>query len=158
MFQVMPLQAKNFAHFQGKTDEELEALSAKAYVVERGGGYPCRLTLEGAKPGERVILLNYEHLPSRNPYRSCYAIFIREGMKEVVPAPGEIPTMIEGRPISVRAFNEDHMLVQAVVVDGAETPACFEAMLKDTNVDYLHMHFAAYGCYIATVKRADQIT
>lgn len=155
MFQIVPLQAEDFAKFQGKTDEELEAIGAKAYVAEPGGGYPCRLTLEGAKPGERVILLNYEHLPNRNPYQSRYAIFIREGMKEVVPAPGAIPKMIEGRPISVRAFNEDHMLVQAVVVDGAETPASFEAMLDDANVEYLHMHFAAYGCYIATVKRAD---
>ncbi|MEX0299056.1 MAG: DUF1203 domain-containing protein [Kordiimonas sp.] len=155
MFQVVPLQAADFAHFQGKTDEELEKLGAKAYVAEPGGGYPCRLTLEGAKPGERVILLNYEHLPSRNPYQSRYAIFIREGMNEIVPAPGTIPKMIEGRSISVRAFNKNHMLVQAVVVDGVETPACFEAMLKDINVDYLHMHFAAYGCYIATVKRAE---
>ncbi len=153
MFQVVPLKEEDFAHLQGKTDEQLETLGVKAYIAEPGGGHPCRLTLEGARPGERVMLLNYEHLPARTPYQSKYAIFIREGVKEIIPARGMVPKMIEGRPISVRAFDKDHMLKQATVIDGIDAASCFEAMLASSEIDYLHMHFAAYGCYIATVER-----
>lgn len=155
MFQVEPLKAADFTHLQGKTDAELEAVGAKAYTVEPGGGYPCRLTLEGATPGERVILFNYEHLPEQSPYHSKYAIFIREGVEEVVPQKGTVPKMIEGRPIAVRAFDNDQMLRQAAVIDGAEAASCFNTMLADPEVAYLHMHFAAYGCFIATVHRAE---
>lgn len=154
MFQIVPLKADDFAHLQGKTDEQLKALGVSAYIAEPGGGYPCRLTLQGAEPGERVLLLNYEHLPARNPYQSKYAIFIREGVKEIIPAKGTVPKMIEGRPISVRAFDKDQMLKQAAVIDGIDGASCFETMFASPEVDYLHMHFAAYGCYIATVSRA----
>lgn len=154
MFQIVPLKAADFTHLQGKPDEELEAMGAKAYIAEPGGGYPCRLTLEGAQPGERVILFNYEHLPEKSPYHSKYAIFIREGVKEIVPEQGSVPKMIEGRPISVRAFSEGQMLLQATVIDGSDAAACFETMFANPDVAYLHMHFAAYGCYIAAVERA----
>lgn len=71
-----------------------------------------------------------------------------------MPAQGTVPKMIEGRPISVRAFGQDQMLKQAVVIDGTYAATCFAEMLSDTDVEYLHMHFAAYGCYIAAVERA----
>jgi hypothetical protein len=47
--------------------------------VDAPSGFPCRVTLEDAKVGETVLLMNYEHQPADTPFRASHAIYVREG-------------------------------------------------------------------------------
>jgi len=46
------------------------------------------------------------------------------------------------------------MMVDHRLVDGKELEPVLEQLLAPSNVDYLHIHFAAAGCYAARAERA----
>lgn len=122
-------------------------------TVDAIPGYPCRLTLEDAEPGESVLLVNYEHLTVNSPYRSSHAVFVREGATSCPPLINRIPEQLKIRLLSIRAFDADGMMVEADVVHGEEAEAVIRKMLDLRGVDYLHIHNAKPGCYAARVDR-----
>lgn len=153
-FQVHALPYAPFARLFALSDAELAAMRARRVVVDRKPGFPCRVSLADAEPGETVLLLHYEHQPAESPYRASHAIFVREHAEQAFPAPGEIPAVLASRLISLRAFDEAHDMVQADVVDGADLGRAITEVLRDSAVAYLHLHNAKPGCYAALVTRA----
>jgi len=152
-FQIHALPAAPFAPMFALTDEELAGSKAVRMVVDAKPGFPCRVSLEDAEPGETVLLLNFEHQAADSPYRSSHAIFVREGVEQAFPAAGEVPESLKSRLISVRAFDKKHFMVAADVVDGVKLAEVINAMLDDPAVEYLHLHNAKPGCYAARVTR-----
>ena len=153
-FQISGLPLARFAPLFSMSDEALAAFQIVRRVADRKPGFPCRVSLRDADPGERVLLLNFAHQPAGTPYRSTHAIFVREAATEAVPQPGEIPEVIRLRLISARAFDTDDMMVDADVVHGRELEPVIERMFADERVAYLHLHNAKPGCYAARVDRA----
>jgi hypothetical protein len=45
-------------------------------------------------------------------------------------------------------------MVDADVVDGAESDALIRRLLARADTDYLHVHFAKRGCFAAKVTRS----
>lgn len=153
-FQIKALQSNQFQKYFGKTDDELQALGAKAYIALAKPGFPCRLTLTDADPGTRLILLNYEHLPVESPYRSSHAIFVSDGVQERRVEADTIPDYIASRYVSVRSYDKAGMMVDGVAIDGSEASSVFNRMFENPSVEYIHVHTAARGCYLAAVERA----
>lgn len=153
-FKISGLPLARFAPFFSLSDEALAAFQIERRIVDRKPGFPCRVSLRDAEPGERVLLLNFAHQPAGNPYRSNHAIFVREAATEAAPQPGEVPEVIRLRLISVRAFDAEDMMVDADVVHGRELEPVIERMFADERVAYLHLHNAKPGCYAARVDRA----
>ncbi len=112
-FRISGLDAAQFAALHGLSDAQLAAHGARRVVADRHPGFPCRVSLVDAQPGERVLLVNYEHLAVDSPYRARYAIYVREAAREAHPAVNEIPPVLHGRLIAVRAFSADGMLLDA---------------------------------------------
>ena len=54
----------------------------------------------------------------------------------------------------MRSFDANAMMVANQLVDGNEIEPVLEKMLAPLNVDYLHVHFAAAGCYAAKLQSA----
>ena len=106
------------------------------------------------EPGETALLLNYTHQPADTPFRASHAIFVREGATTAYDAVDRIPDAIRIRPISLRAFDAGHMMVEADLVDGTDIEAAIERMLAQSGVAYLHAHYAKRGCYAARIDRA----
>jgi hypothetical protein len=46
------------------------------------------------------------------------------------------------------------MMTGCELVDGREVEAAIERLFANQNTAYLHVHFAAPGCYAAQVERA----
>ena len=61
MFQFSALKRDDFEEFFRLHDSELAARGAKRYVANKTPGFPCRVSLEDAEPGERVLLIPYSH-------------------------------------------------------------------------------------------------
>jgi Protein of unknown function (DUF1203) len=153
-FRVVGLPASRFEQLYGLSDEALAEKGVRAYLADSKPGFPCRVSLQDVEPGERVLLLNFEHQPAGTPYRSSHAIYVKDGAKEATPEPGEVPEVLRSRMLSVRSFDGDGMMVDADLTEGREAKALFERLLANPNVAYLHVHNAKRGCYAARVERA----
>jgi hypothetical protein len=123
-------------------------------TVDEKPGFPCRVSLEDAEIGETVLLLNYEHQAAASPYRSQHAIFVREGAEMARPGINEVPESLKLRLLSLRAFDDDGMMVAAEVVHGREVEGVIREMLSDRKASYVHIHNAKRGCYAARADRA----
>ena len=154
-FRVVPQPASEFEYLFGKSDEELAELGAQAYIADSKPGFPCRIALRDAEPGERLILINFEHQPANNPYRSAHAVFVLDGAVEATVQPDEVPELLHHRQLSVRAFDADDMMLDATVVEGADAAVCFNTMLSLPGSHYLHVHNAGRGCYLARVDKGN---
>ena len=153
-FQIHALPAKPFIPLFTMSADELAANRASRMTADAKPGYPCRVSLADAEPGETVVLVNHEHQPGDTPYRSAHAIFVREHARQAFPEPGEVPEVLRLRLISIRAFSESHFMRNAEVVDGSDLEKAMAVMLTAPNVAYLHLHYAGPGCYAAGVTRA----
>jgi hypothetical protein len=77
-FQIVPLQLKEFLPLFELSDPEVAEHGARRIIADANPGFPCRVSLEDAEIGERVILVNYMHQPTDSPYRATGPIFVRE--------------------------------------------------------------------------------
>ncbi len=154
-FAVKGLDPAEFRPLFALSDDALAARGIIAKIADRKPGFPCRISLEDAEPGERVLLLNYESHKAATPYRSAYAIYVREkaaGTAEYVDA---LPPVMEKRPIALRIFDADGMLIGADLGrEGAETKAKIEAIFENPEAAYIHAHNAMHGCFSAEIRRA----
>lgn len=153
-FRIVGLPAAPFAQLFSLSDAELRRHGAVRQVADRAPGFPCRVSLRDAEPGETVLLVHYEHQPADTPYRAGHAIYVRAGAEEARPAVGEIPEMLRRRLLSVRAFDTDGMMVEADVVEGKALEPLIERFFASPRVAYLHLHNAKPGCYAARVERS----
>lgn len=153
-FQISALNIDDFSHLFGQDRETLSKLGVQRIVADSNTGFPCRVSLQDAKVGENLLLMNYEHQPMPTPFRSSHAIYVREGSIPARPEKNEVPEMFRHRFLSVRAFDAAGMIIDADVIDGVSLESLIERMFANESVDYLHVHNAKLGCYVALVERA----
>ena len=153
-FRIKGLPAEEFKRLFAMTDEELAQHGAiRRTADDREPGYPCRVSLTDSKPGDELILVNYEHLPVDSPYRMRFAVYVRDG-DETYDKVDEIPAQLRSRTLAVRAFDRKGMMTGFQLVEGNELEAAIEKQFRAPGADYLHVHFAAPGCYAARIERA----
>lgn len=152
-FRITGLSPEPFRHLYGLTDAALAAHGARRYVADSKPGFPDRVEVRDAEPGERLLLVNYTHQPADGPYRSSHAIFVLEGAEATYDRVNEVPEALKLRPISLRAFDADHMIVAADLARGDEVEALIRRYLADPATAYLHAHYATRGCYAARIDR-----
>jgi len=154
-FRVSGLPLAPFAPLFGLSTAELAQHGAVRHTADACPGFPCRVSLQDAEAGETLLLLNYEHLAVATPYRSRYAIYVRERAEEARLAINEVPQVLRRRLLSVRALDEAGMLRDADVVEGSALEPVIERLLNRPEIAYLHVHNAKPGCYAARIDRAD---
>ncbi len=150
-FRIRGLPAEDFSHLFALSDAQLEVRNARR-MMANDGGFPCRISLTDATPGDQVILVNYEHHRAASPYRSSFAIYVREGEQQF-DAVDEIPHQLRKRLIALRGYDRAGMLCRADLFDGRELEAGIESVFAQTEVAYIHAHFAKPGCYAALIER-----
>jgi hypothetical protein len=151
-FRISGLPAEPFQHLFALSDDELKRHGAVRRVAENSG-YPCRISLTDAAAGDEVILVNYEHQAADTPYRARHAVYVRKGERRFDKV-GEIPEQLRKRLLSVRAFDDSGMMVDADVVEGRLLEPLISRFFANDAVAYLHLHYARPGCYAARVDRA----
>ena len=135
-------------------DEDLARHGGRRYVADRKPGFPDRIEVRDAEPGESLLLVNYVHQPANTPYRASHAIFAREGATETYDRVDEVPEVMRVRPISLRAFDQANLMVDADLVEGRALEDLIARFLSNPQVVYLHAHYAKRGCYAARIERA----
>lgn len=153
-FRISGLSPEPFRHLYGLTDAALAEHGARRYVADSKPGFPDRVEVRDAEPGERLLLVNYTHQPADSPYRSSHAIFVLEGAEATYDRVNEVPEVLKVRPVSLRAFDADHMIVAADLARGDDVESLIHRYLADPDTAYLHAHYATRGCYAARITRA----
>ena len=153
-FQVTGLKRSQFTDIIGLSDAQLASRNVRRVVADSHPGFPCRVSLVDAQPGESLLLLNYEHLAAATPYRASHAIYVRENASDARLSVNEIPAVLRTRLLSVRGFSAEGMLLGAEVVEGTELVPIIDRLLSDDAAAFLHVHNARPGCYAARIDRA----
>ncbi len=153
-FQIHALSPEPFNHYFSMAQEELDAHKAVKMQVTENPGTPCRVSMADAEVGDTVILLNYDHQPNATPYQSNHAIFVRENVAQARLAVNEVPPVLSTRLISMRLFDENHMMIDAEVLDGQDLQEALSKAFNNPAVAYGHLHNAKPGCFAAHVTRS----
>ena len=80
---------------------------------------------------------------------------MRESATETYSKINQIPEVLRvpDRILSVRAYDERDMLVNAEVIESMEVDELIQRFFADASVDYLHVHNARPGCYSCRIDR-----
>jgi hypothetical protein len=150
-FRVQGLPAEQFAPLFALSDQQLAERGAVRRIAD--GPRPCRVSLTDAVAGDELILVNYEHHAVASPYRMRFAIYVRRDEK-TFGAVDTVPEQLRKRTLAVRGFDADAMMTGWELTEGAQIEGVIEKLFADPRTAYLHVHFAAPGCYAARIERA----
>ena len=153
-YRIGGLSSEAFARLFGKDDAALAEYGAVRVTATGKPGYPCRITLDDAEPGETLILLNHVSHDVATPYRSAYAIYVRETAVEAATFEDALPPIFENRPMAFRAFDNNGMLSNAALALPGEADAKIRMLFDQPEIAYIHAHNAAHGCFSAKVERS----
>jgi hypothetical protein len=153
-YRITGLSPEPFRHLFGLTDVQLKDHGACRHVADTDSMFPDRVEMRDAEPGETLLLVNYEHQPADTPYRASHAIFVMEHSETAYDGVGQIPDVMKRRPLSLRSFDADGMMLDGDLVDGTEAETLIERFFGDPLVAYIHAHYARRGCYAGRIDRA----
>ena len=150
-FRITGLPAEKFNHLFALPETELAAHGAVRTIAD--GPHPCRISLTDATPGDELILVNYEHHAVASPYRMRFAIYVRQG-EQTFDAVDCVPDQLRRRTLAVRGFDGKGIMTGWELIEGVFLEEAIERQFAEPRAQYLHIHFAAPGCYAARVERA----
>ena len=153
-FAIRGLEPALFEQFFTLDDAALTERGMRRVRSDQPVGYPCRISLEDAPPGEELLLLPFAHQDGATPFRASGPIFVRRGQRSAARFVNALPACLLLRPLSVRAYDSADEMVDAEVVEGREAAPLIERYLARPDVAYLHLHFARRGCFACRVDRA----
>jgi hypothetical protein len=151
-YRIDGLAPEAFESLFSMTDGELAERQAMRVVADSPSGYPCRISLRDATPGEELVLLNHVSNDVPTPFRTAYAIYVR---KDAQPASfiDEAPDYLARRTLSLRGFDEAGMLRQGMIAQPGEADAQIRALFERADIATIHAHNAAHGCFLARIER-----
>jgi hypothetical protein len=152
-YRIQGLDPAAFAHLVGLPDAELTRHNVIRMTVDATPGFPCRVTLKDAEPGETMLLVNHVSHDIDNPYRASHAIFVGETARRAAVFHDETPPVFDRRILSLRAFDREGMMRDAALAQPGEADAVIRRLLEDGEVDHIDAHNAARGCFAARIER-----
>ena len=153
-YKISGIDPAQFAHLTSLSDEELAAHGAARMTANGQPSFPCRIQLDDAKAGETLLLVNHVSHEGNNPFRASHAIFVGESATKAVIYEDEIPPALDRRILSLRAFDEAGMMVDAALAQPGEADPVIRRLLNNEAVDHIDAHNATRGCFAARVERA----
>jgi hypothetical protein len=152
-YMIKGLPRDRFADLFALSDAELAERGARRVVADSDFGFPCRVSLEDAAAGERLILLNHVSNDVAGPYRAAHAILVRETAQESPWLVDSTPPVFARRTLSFRAFAANGDLLASRVSKPDEHDPAIRELLSDPRVDHIDAHNAGHGCFSARIER-----
>jgi hypothetical protein len=152
-YRITGLDPAPYKPLFGLSDAELEERGVVRMTVT-APTFPCRVSLTDRAIGEQVLLVNHVSHDVANPYRASHAIFVTEGSDEPADYVDEVPPVFKTRILSLRGFDKDGMMAEAVLTQPGEADAGIRKLLSNPEVETIHAHNATRGCFSARIERA----
>ena len=151
-YRITGIDPTPYRHLFGKSDEELARRGIVRMTVD-SPTYPCRVSLTDRAIGETVLLLNHVSHDVANAYRASHAIFVAEADQEAAEYVDEVPPLFEKRILSLRGFDKDGMMAEALLTQPGEADAGIRKLLANPAIETIHAHNATRGCFSARIER-----
>ena len=151
-YRVSGLDPAPFKHLFGLSHEELASRGIVRMTVD-SPTFPCRVSLTDRAIGEKVLLLNHVSHDVANPYRASHAIFVTEGEEEAAEFVDEVPPVLATRILSLRGFDSEGMMVEAVLAQPGEADDGIRRLFANPDIATIHAHNATRGCFAAKIER-----
>jgi hypothetical protein len=152
-YRMEGLAPEAFESLFGMMDGELAARGMMRVTADSDFGFPCRVSLRDAAPGEELVLLNHVSHDVDGPFRTTYAIFVRKDAEAPASFTDEAPPYLDRRTLSLRGFGADGMLKDGLLAMPGEADAKIRALFERPEVETIHAHAATYGCFLARIER-----
>lgn len=152
-YRVKGLDPAPYKPLFGLSDDDLAERGIVRLTVD-SPGFPCRVSLTDRQIGEKVLLLNHVSHDVANPYRASHAIFVTEGEETAAEYADRVPPVFEKRILSLRGFDKDGMMADAVLTQPGEADAGIRKLFANPDVAVIHAHNATRGCFAAAIERA----
>jgi len=149
---VRGLDPSPFRPLFGLSDDELEQRGVVRMAVT-SPTFPCRVSLTDRDLGETVLLLNHTSHDVANPYRASHAIFVTESDQDAAEYVDRVPPVFETRVLSLRGFDRDGMMADAILTQPGEADAGIRRLFENPEVQTIHAHNATRGCFSAKIER-----
>ena len=150
-YRIKGLDPAPYKPLFGLSDDELSERGIVRMTVT-DPTFPCRVSLTDRPIGEEVLLLNHVSHDVANPYRASHAIFVADA--EQAEFVDEVPPVFEKRVLSLRGFDKDGMMADAVLTQPGEADAGIRKLFAKPDVETIHAHNATRGCFSAKIERA----
>ena len=151
-YRITGLDPSPYRPLFGMPDEELAARGIVRMTVT-DPTFPCRVSLTDREIGESVLLLNHTSHDVANPYRAAHAIFITETDQDPAEYVDEVPPVFEKRVLSLRGFDRDGMMADAILTQPGEADAGIRRLFANPEIETIHAHNAVRGCFSAKIER-----
>ncbi len=135
-------------------DCRAEWADSPIYQADEKPGYPCRQCLQDAEIGDELLLVSYDPFNVETPYRSASPIFLHRERCEPPSDLTVLPAQLTIRQLSVRAFDENALMIDAAVIWGDDLATTLERFFGAEGCDHVHVHNATRGCWAVRVDRA----
>jgi hypothetical protein len=152
-YRITGLDPAPYRQLFGLSDEELTEKGIVRMTVTEKPSFPCRVSLTDRDIGEQVLLLNHASHDVANPYRASHAIFVTEGAEQAAEYVDEIPPVFEPRVLSLRGFDAQGMMADALLTQPGEADAGIRKLFENPEIVSIHAHNAARGCFSAKIER-----
>jgi len=153
-YRITGLDPAPYKPLFGLPDDELAERGIVRMTVTEKPSFPCRVSLTDRDVGESVLLLNHISHDVANPYRASHAIFVTEGVEEPAEYIDEVPPVFETRVLSLRGFDEDGMMADAILIQPGEADAGIRKLFANPDIVTIHAHNATRGCFSARIERS----
>lgn len=152
-YRIEGVRREDYSGLLGLAEGELARHGARRVTANSKPGFPCRVTLEDAEPGESLILFNHVSHDVRTPFRSAYAIYVRESASAPACFVDTTPPVFAGRALGLRGFDAEGMLRGALLALPGEADSKIRALFDRPEIETIHAHNAAAGCFAAKIVR-----
>lgn len=153
-YRIEGLAPEAFESLFSMTEGELAARGAVRVVADSPSGYPFRVTLQDAAPGEELVLLNHVSHDVAGPFRTAYGIYVRKDADAAASFADQAPAYLDSRTLGLRGFDSGGMLRGALLAMPGEADARIRELLDRPEIATIHAHNAAYGCFLARIERS----
>jgi Protein of unknown function (DUF1203) len=152
-YRITGLDPSPYKPLFGLPNEELAKRGIVRMTVTEKPSFPCRVSLTDRDLGEQVLLLNHVSHDVANPYRASHAIFVTEIEQQPAEYVDELPPVFVSRVLSLRGFDKDGMMAEAILSGPGEADAAIRKLFANPEIEIIHAHNATRGCFSARIER-----
>jgi len=157
-FEIQPIKTEVAREIrETMIDQDGHQLSVS--IAGENGYGPCRSCLKQFATGERRVVFSYSPNAVDHPYNETGPIYIHaepcEPYQEIDTFPPEVENGRIKFPLVFRAYNEEGVMIDAVLQNGEPASATIESLFENDKVAFTNVRNAQAGCFVAHVDRAE---
>jgi hypothetical protein len=152
-FEIVPVPEAVAERVRRSRQDDWGNVDLTPVVADSKPGFPCRVCLRDAEPGEEMLLFSYSPFERATPQRTVGPIYIHAKRCQPWSDDGVVPEQLRRRLLSLRSFDEHDQMLDVAVVEGRELEDQVARLFEEPRARIIHVHNARPGCLACLIRR-----